>query len=187
MADPKTLTVENGVVFRLKQPSLLAVNHRGDELDRERPAPPIAYIEDKGREEPNDADPAYQLERMAWETKRLSSTYDILWITGTELESCPTELPGPESEGFAGLMRAMGMTLGPSIPERYIQWIRYSAVTATEWRNIMHELMDLIGVREETVAEMARLFQGDEAGQAPEPDHVEERSTNGHRSRTNSS
>jgi hypothetical protein len=149
--NPTSLTLASGVRLKLRPPAPKAITLRQEQFELTKPKPPMVYIEDKGREEPNEADPDYVYALELHEAKRSEMITDILALTGTSLDHLPEGMEGPESDWFADLLLALKIDVSPARAGRYVQWLKYHAATETELNHLNRQLLVMLGTPEQEV------------------------------------
>ena len=165
-----TFITSVGVVLRLKQPStwtLTAVNRQMDETE---PKPPVIMNDNKGREEPNEADPAYIKAVESHYVRRLERLYEVTIATGTEIVSVPEGVPALDDPAWVERLTAFGVEVPASPTLRYAAWVKHVAVPGTEeWLALQNPLLRRVGTPEEDVAAAAATFRGN-AERGTDPD-----------------
>lgn len=160
---PEELTVSTGVVFRLRTPSAWAQTNVQRQMARTQPQPPIVHIEEKGRDEPNPADPAYLEALGQHELTLRERLYEVTIATGTEVLSVPDGFPTVEDESWRKTLLGAGVELSDNPDRRYIEWVKYCAAPANEdWLRLYSPLLRRVGTPEEDVAEATKTFRRDE-------------------------
>ncbi len=154
----------SGVILRLRQPSTWAVTEVVRQMAAIRPQPPILHDPDRGRDEPNEADPDYQAALRAHEDRELERKYEVVIATGTTVEHVPADVPGMDDPAWLEMLAALGIPqpaeMTPS--ERYIRWVKYVAAPAQEdWLMLVTGLRPRVGTPEEAVATAASTFRSD--------------------------
>lgn len=158
---PDLLTVSTGVVFRLKQPSTWALTNVQQQLMREEPKVPMVFIESKGREEPNEADPAY-IAALRRHASRISERlYEVVIATGTEVDSVPDGFPTFDQDSWRDTLLGVGVELSDDPRRRYVEWVKYWAATGElDWLQLYTPLLRKVGTSEADVAEATEAFRG---------------------------
>lgn len=163
-AAPQLLTMSTGVVFRRGKPSSWALTEVGRQMAAEAPKVPVLYNEDKGRSEPNDADPDYQAALSEHQTRIMERQYAVIVATGTAVESIPEGFPAVDSEEWVEMLDAIGIPCPPKMTkmERYLCWVKYVAAPLNDdWLVLYEPLVRQIGTTEADVAAATETFPGD--------------------------
>ena len=150
-------TTEQGVMLKYKKVPTDAVRKAWTAI--QVPKPPMVYIEDHGRDEPNPADPGYLNELSQYNNKVNLVIHTIYFMQGVEIFSIPDNIPGPESKDWYE-----GMEEYWDIPQGKLAlkaaWLMYYALNDTEKEEILGDLMVLTGlVPEEKVEEAVDSFR----------------------------
>ena len=155
------VTLSTGVKLKCSKVPEWMVADIYDEFNKKRPPIPVYFNDRKGREEPNPNDPNYLAAIEDWELEVAMALNNALIIAGTEIESIPKSMHGPDNKDWLNKMSAMGR---PVYNEylAYLQWIKYYAgPSAIEDTRIILEVVGrLSGIRESDVEAAARRFQG---------------------------
>lgn len=156
-------TFANGVTVNVKKPSAVAVEGLQSRLleNDPEPRPPMTYIEDKGREEPNPLDPDYQASLLAWSSRTGMRVTDVLLLTGTSAVNIPKDMYEPDSSSLDGWLEALGLGLPDDASEhtRYLFWLKYYVATDEEFTDLSTELVKLGGVTEEHIRQAEETFR----------------------------
>lgn len=182
MAD-QTVTVSTGVVFRLTNPSIMAVQAVERQMAADEPKPPKVWIEAKGREEVNDQDPGYRSAMQRWQGAIVERQYDVVVATGTEIVSVPDDIPSLDDDEWVERIEAIGITPAAGKTARKIQWVKFiAAPSLKDMQSLLQPLFQRMGVGEQEVAEAVETFRGlpgrgadpgaDAAGGDPDGDRV---------------
>ncbi len=168
--DPNRVTLSNGVVLQIKEVQRDQIGFAMRNAQKEHPEPtaPMIYIEERGREEPNDADPDYLQAHITWQIEMASRMMSVLYWDAVEIVETPEGLPGMDSREFAEYLEdVMGEGVRTSQRGRKVQWLRYRAIPIADLLNFQRRLLRLAGVPEEDIREVEATFRGDTGG---EPD-----------------
>lgn len=156
------LTTSNGVKLRIKQVPpgvLLEVLH---EINRDKPKPPKVYIQRLEKEMENPDDPEY-IERLRdFRIEQAQALTEAMLMLGSELISCPKNIPKPEEEtwatDFSGLIQ-----IPSSGRARYAAWLKCVVLeTDTDMMAVTSGIARKSGVAEEDVAAAAEGFRSPE-------------------------
>lgn len=168
--DPSRITLTNGVVLRLKEVprDQLTFAIRNALRAHPEPTPPMIYIANQGREEPNEADPDYLEARILWQIEIASRTMNVLYWDAVEVMETPTDFPSADSKEFAEYLEdVMGETPRASEKGRKVQWLRYRAIPEGDQLDVQRRLLRFAGVPEEDIREVEATFR-DNAGGEPD-------------------
>lgn len=168
-------TLSNGIVLTMKPVPPLLLNAVIQEF--KTPPPPKFMNEEKGREEDNPNDPAYQktLEELA--AKQELATNSLLLSMGTSFKSAPEGYFKPEDEGWVDLVKFNFSVTGQNVEidtddkiKRYLCWLRYYAMETTADVVLCNHLPNqLAGIREGEIEEVLEFFRRiSERGANPE-------------------
>jgi len=146
--------LSSGVVLRLKNtinPSVII--DILSELESGRPEPPVVYIEALDREEINYDDPNYISRKDRWETVSAGRIADALILLGTEIESLPKKIEGPNGNKWIDKYEALGFKIKRnSESARYLAWVKHEAIqNQKDWEAITENVGRLAGVSEADV------------------------------------
>ncbi len=155
--------LSTGVKLKLSPPNGMVLRARQEQHNAREPRPPLAFNDEKGREEENPMDPDYRIAMANHEGMTIEIMYETLAASGTELVSIPDGFCGPDGEDFIDHMETYGFELHRNRLGRYVQWLKYYAARGRhDWPRLSAALMALVGSTEEEVAEAATMFQRDE-------------------------
>lgn len=159
--------MSTGVVFRLRQPAIWAIQAIQRQMAGQAPKVPVIFIESKGREEENESDPDYQNALALHRADLTERLYDAVLVTGSEVVSVPDGIPAHDSSEFRDLLDTMGFALDANMQRRYVQWVKYIAAPdlAECADKLFSPLLRLMGTREDDVADAIDVFRsGEERG-----------------------
>lgn len=166
------LTLSNGIVLMVSRvPATILVDVMA-EVRRERPKPPVHYIERLGREEENPSDPDYIEAMESFKLRQAKIVGDAFLAAGTKLWSCPEGMPKPDDKDADWLenMRILNINIPDGRRGRYLMWLKAVAlVEQDDYAKVMEEVGRKSGVRETDVQSAAESFRGDESGH-PDPE-----------------
>lgn len=165
--DALLITLSSGVVLRRTQPAAWALTEVERQMAPQKPKPPMVDNPDRGRAEPNEADPDYQQELSDFYTLLTERRYQVVIATGTRVESVPEGVPGPESDEWVEMLAALGLPCPPNMgkTERYLRWVKYVAAPSNEdWSALYAPVLRQIGTPEEDVAAATEIFRRDPDG-----------------------
>lgn len=153
-----TVTLSTGVVLKVKPfPRLFifAVTAR-----IKKPKVPVVFIESKGREEENPDDPDYQEELKDWIVDVANAGNDVAFVRGSEIESIPEGIPGPNDEEWINEMEVFGLPMIENPVARYLAWIKaIAAPLDSDITLLLGEIGRLTGVSEEDVEDAVEQFR----------------------------
>lgn len=165
--DPNRIELSNGVVLKIKTVSRNAISYAARNAMKEHPEPqpPMKWIEDRGRDEPNPNDPAYQESYKLHQIEVSARVLDVLYARAIEVVEIPDDVGGPESKEFQDYVNlAMGEELRESELGRWVQWLRYWAVPDGDDLDLQRRLFELVGVPVQDIRVVEATFQGDAGG-----------------------
>ena len=126
-----------------------------------KPEPPMIFLTDKGRSEPNELDPEYQAALRKYWFDVGQQYMNGLILLGTKVHKLPDGFDGPDDPEWA---EAMNTVIPGAIPEvgskkRYLAWVRYWACrTAEDINAIERAVTESNAVLEGAVAESMAGF-----------------------------
>lgn len=126
------------------------------------PKPPMVYIEDRGREEPNPVDPGYKMELDQYNAKVNLLIYQIYLMRGVDIRFIPEGFPGPDEPEIwnEGLEDYLPVPVGKYA--RKAAWLADFVLNDYEKGNLIEELVKFSGMVPETkVEEASRSFRSD--------------------------
>lgn len=150
---------ERGVVLKYVKVSIDTVRKAWTAIPV--PKPPMVYIEDRGRDEPNPADPGYQNELNQYTNKVNLIIHTLYFMRGVDVFSKPEDLPGPESEEwYEGLEEYFEIPKGKLA--RKAVWLMDFILNDQEKDEILEDLLVFSGyVTEKVVDEAINSFRSD--------------------------
>ncbi len=159
----KVYTLQNGIKLQLKKPSAVAARGIKTRLfqDDPEPTPPMQYIEEKGREEPNPSDPRYRAEHIEWTARTGMKVTDVVLLTGTSVKHVPDDVFSENNSKFNEWLEVLGLGLPADASDhaRYLAWLKYYAATDEEFQDISLQLIKMTGVTEEHILEAEEAFR----------------------------
>jgi hypothetical protein len=178
--------LSNGIVLTMRPVPPLLLQAVNNEFPV--PDPPVVYMEEKGRDEPNPNDPAYQkeLERIA-EAQDLAVN-DLTLAVGTSVKSVPEGYFPPESDEWIEQVEFANRIVGIDVhiehsdkTKRYLHWLRFYAMeTASDIALVRGLPMQLAGIREGEIEEVIESFQRLPERGTDNSGQTEAGSSNGH-------
>lgn len=159
-----TITLSTGVVLLVQRAPSWAIVEVRRQMAREAPQPPVLHNPDKGRDEPNEADPAYLAALEAHAIRTAERLYDVAIALAMRVVSRPEDVPAPESEAWRESLAWLGIPLsdGADPRRRFAEWIKYvAAPDEREWTVLMMPLLNAVGTLEEDVAAATAAFRRD--------------------------
>lgn len=157
-------TLTNGIVLNLKPVPPLLIQAVSKEF--KTPEPPIVYIEEKGRDEPNPNDPGYRRELEQLAEDQNTATNNLVLAVGTSVKSVPEGYFRPEEDGWIASIEFASKVSGKEIKinrddeiERYLCWVRFYAIESLGDMVLAQSLPGyLSGIREGEVDEVLESF-----------------------------
>lgn len=155
------ITLSNGVQLLIKKiPSpkmidILQLANRG------RPTPPMAFIENLGRQEANPSDPDYKEALASFNVQRGKVLMDAFLLYGTKLYVCPADVPSVDKpQEWMDGMGEIGISAPTSQRGIYLEWLKSVALAEEDdFTKVMDEVGRKSGVREQDVKNAAATFQ----------------------------
>lgn len=177
-------TASTGLQLKLKKVSRMII------LDATRklaiPQPPRQFIESKGREEENPADPAYQTAYNSYMYDIGMIGYATYFILGTVPVSMPDDLEPSEGTTWSDNIQAVheDLNIPEKGPRRYFAWLKYYALNEQDQNALLQACIRYSGgTLEADVKEAQASFRdiqaGDTAAGVPAQTAVERRDNDG--------
>ncbi len=155
-----TVLLSTGVVLRHteKPPSKIIL---AKIIERyEYPDPPMSDM-GKGRLEPNPNHPDYTKAVEEIDAKRGFAFYDALIVLGTEIESIPVDMEGPDDTGWIDEMEILGFEVDKREKALYRDWVRnYAASSEEDMKLIIAFVVGRLGATEGQVQIELDKFPG---------------------------
>lgn len=150
-------TTELGVVLKYKKVPSDAVRKVWTAIPV--PKPPMVYIKDHGREEPNPADPGYTAEIAQYNNKVTLIIHTAYFMRGVEVFSIPEGIPGPDSsDWYEGMEEYWDIPHGALA--RKATWLQLYVLNDREKDEILEDLMIFSGmIQEKDVEEAMSSFR----------------------------
>lgn len=156
---PKTVTLSNGIVLKIKAVPPFLVRAAVTRL--ERPKIPVFHNEEKGRTEPNPGDPAYLDALEEYEAQSTEVGTNVLLVAGTEVDSVPEGCYTLEDGGWKEMAEYFGIEVATEEPKtnylNYLKW--YALSSAEDLVTVLRPLMVMTGLTEEEVRKAADGFR----------------------------
>lgn len=160
------IKLHNGIVIGVKPLPPLLLQTIGAKF--KTPDPPVVYMEEKGREEPNPNDPAYLQLLQVLEEQQELATQNLVLGAATHLVSVPDGYDKPEDPGwkqsveFAAELAGQTLDLDTSTPvKQYLCWLRFYAMeTGADVALVQALPFQLAGIREGEVQAALESFHG---------------------------
>ncbi len=181
------MTLSNGIVFTVKAVPPILLNTVAREAATV-PDPPVTWIDEKQREEPNPNDPAYKAEVARIEANAMVLMRNVAIAAGTAVKSVPDGYFLPEDDRWLettaiAYARKNGLAINwEDAGDRYIAWVTFYA--CEDWNDIfqLEQLVYELGVlKRQEVNDALESFRRLPLGNAdPEPTAIGQHS-NGHR------
>ena len=155
----ETVETSTGVVFKIKNLPAMALRDKHRQLERQKPMPPVVYIEDKGRDEENPNDPDYRAALARFTEDEAVQLYEVAIVLGLEVESVSNGVPKCEDNSWLLDMDLLSMDVPSEGKGRFLAWVKYIAAPRPEdMAAIEKAVMNSFGVAEEDVAEAVASF-----------------------------
>lgn len=161
------ITLSNGVVFKVLDfpREQIARIHQKIQDEYPEPQPPMVWIEDRGRDEPNENDPGYRAALTTWQIRLTDRVVNALSFDALELVKKPDDVPGPDSIIFKDFLKLVhGEEPMESAEGRYVQWVQYRAIPPEDVVKFSRRLLKLAGIPDADVVEKEATFQGNTGG-----------------------
>ena len=161
------ITLSNGVVFKFKEFPREQIARINQKIQDEypEPQPPMVWIEDRGRDEPNENDVIYRSALASWRIRLTDRVMNALFFDALELVKKPEDMPGSDSPEFRDFLKLVHDEEPLSTEQgRYVQWVQYRAIPDKDMLQFQRRLLQLAGIPEEDVREIETTFQGDTGG-----------------------
>lgn len=159
------ITLESGVVLRLKPVSPMMLRSAAKHL--ERPRPPVVNIPEKGRDEENPNDPDYIRAVAQWSIDVAEAGLSVALMLGTEVESVPEGMAGHEDDAWIEAIEGVDAIVGGTTTihregrGRYLDWLRLYAIgSETDFFRLSRVLTSGVALSEEEVNAAAASFRG---------------------------
>jgi len=153
------LALKSGVVLKVRRVSTHAI--REAVMRIEEPQPPMVFLEDKGREEPNPEHPDYK-KAMAQHAEAIGlAAANVTLLMGTTVESVPDDVPKQEEDDWIDNLEFFGITVDKNNPRaRYLAWLRFCAINTDEdMVRTLYTVAKVTGVTEEDVDQAVQSFR----------------------------
>lgn len=164
MEGQELITLSTGVVLRLMKPSRFLLQEKARQMLPKQPKAPKVFVESKGREEENPADPDYIEAIGRWTAEWAEASENATILMGTVIESLPEGFERPEDTSWAQeLADAYGLEVPSSKPLRYCAWLKLWAVRTDDDAQRLKDATDsLLGIPQRQVEEAMESFRGGE-------------------------
>lgn len=157
-------TLTNGIVLNLKPVPPLLIQAVSQEFVT--PDPPVVYIEEKGRNEPNPNDPEYQRQLEKLSEDQNMATNNLVLAIGTSVKSVPEGYYLPEQDEWIANIEFASRISGKELKidredniQRYLCWLRFYALESLGDMVLVQSLPgQLAGIREGEVDEVLESF-----------------------------
>lgn len=126
------IKTSTGVIFKVKKVPSRAFQDVVKKWRGKEPQVPVVYIESKGKEEPNPADPDYIEQKKRYEQDMSLALIDAAILLCTEIVSIPEGVEKPEDSGWLENLEILGIAPSEGKRERYLAWVKYYAAPHDE-------------------------------------------------------
>lgn len=158
-------TLQNGIVLSVRPIPPLLLTAVNDEFHI--PDPPVVWLEDKGRNEPNPNDPNYLKEIQRLADAQDLAVENLTIAVGTDVKFVPEGFFKPEDEGWVEKIEFANKLVGIDIKieaedkiKRYLQWLRFYAMESAMDISMVRNLPTMLaGIREGEVDEVLDSFR----------------------------
>lgn len=165
------VTTSTGVEFEIFKPPIFVLRAVSKQIATSEPKPPMLFVEEKGRNEPNEADPDFVARHAQWQEEVVIRQLDAVMAVGSKINKLPDGVPSIESQEWSDKLIAIGIETAQGGTLRYLEWIRYVAAPNMEDIGLLiGRLMSLMGTAETEVATAIDAFRSaQERGTDSEP------------------
>lgn len=156
---PATITLSNGLVLGIKPVPPYLIQKAAATL--KAPVVPKIFLDDKGREEENPGDPAYQEALLAYNIKVADAGANVMLGAGTAVVELGPDMEGPDGPTWADTLEFFGVEFNHSSQmSRYITWLTcYALPTASDLQLAVTAVAKRTGISEEEAAEALASFR----------------------------
>lgn len=160
---PATVTCSNGLVLRVKAVPPYLIQRAAQRITA--PKVPKVWMEDKGREEENPADPAYQEALVEYTLLTADAGANVMLGAGTTIEELGPDMEGPDGDEWMETLAYFGVEFDPANRmSRYITWLTcYALPTAGDLQKVVTAVARRTGVSEGEVSDALTAFRDREA------------------------
>ena len=156
-----TVRLSSGILIRPRHVPESMVTRIYAEL--KPPPPPVVEINEGGKKwkEPNPSDPEYR-EKLSDHALRLGEAlFKLMALRGIEIVELPEGFaPYEKDESWTEELEAIGLSVPPSGPARYIEWVRYRLIATAEDYDILNKIiLNISGISEEEIQEALDRFR----------------------------
>lgn len=156
---PSTVTCSNGLVLRVKAVPPYLIQRAAQRITA--PKVPKVWLEDKGREEENPADPAYQEALMEYNLLAADAGANVMLGAGTAIEELGPDMEGPEGSEWMETLEYFGVQFDPANRmSRYITWLTcYALPTAGDLQKVVSAVARRTGISEAEASAALESFR----------------------------
>jgi len=158
--DPNIFIASTGVKFRIKAVNRQQLGGVTQRYMKSKPAPPVVYLENKGREEENPDDPDYIEAMQMWTFGMAMAVNSISILRGTEVveSSIPSDMIHWKSEDWKFEVEIMG---GDPQSERacYLEWVKAVACNDDDLNKLFSKIGRKSGITQEDVDSAVSQFR----------------------------
>ena len=160
MDESGKIAVSTGVVFKIGKIPLMVFDAINAQMSKKEPQVPMVYIQDKDREEYNDADPKYLMAIKKHDEELKRKLMDAVFVYGLSVEKVPDTVEKLEDESWVDKERMVGIEFDPGEKNsRFLSWVKYVAcMDPKDYTDLFLACARTFGVTEEDVAMAATSF-----------------------------
>lgn len=155
--------LSTGVVLGVQPFPKLFIKKLYDRYEKQKPKVPIVMNDQKGREEPNPADPDYLEALEQHDLGLLFAVNDLAIMKGTFPIHIPDTVTPIEDDSWVEEQAYFGIDVPNNKSLRYLSWVTFvAAPTDEDHLKLSRALSKLMGITEEAVAAEMNSFPGSE-------------------------
>lgn len=153
-------TSELGIKFKVKAVNRQSLGGMTDRYLKEKPKPPVVFIESKGREEANYDDPDYQDALQSWNLSMSMALSNFIILRGAELieSSIPANVMRYDSDDWIYEMELIS-DKADNPRACYLEWVRAIACSEEDSKELFSRIGKKSGINQEDVNSAAAQFR----------------------------
>lgn len=159
-ASSNIFTASTGVQFKTKAVNRQSLGGITDRYLKQKPKPPVVFIESKGREEPNYDNPDYIENMQSWQISMTMALSNFIFLRGVELieSSIPDGMVHFDSDDWRDEMELISDKSDNS-RACYLEWIKAVACNEEDTNKLMSIIGRKSGISQEDVDGAAAQFR----------------------------
>jgi hypothetical protein len=162
------IPLSNGIVLKIKPVAKRALAAVTDALVE--PTPPEFEDPSSGRMLPNALDPDFNLALEKYEHDVMEAAFSVMLALGTEVESVPDGVAGPDSDDWVDMLSTIGVEPRLEGHGRYLDWLEFIALTEPSDLAVVQAAVTIrTGVTEGRVAGAIAYFRDYQTRRAVAP------------------